>query len=369
LTAFHLARQGADVVLLERGEVAGGATGAAVGVLSPPLRQPYHQTVHEKGRDTARTLWDFALRSIASLADLIETEGATAETDLDLSGGLVLAEPHTLHQVENSYRALEADGFPVRWLDRDQVRERCRGQGFSGGYLIERGGGLDPAATARFLARLATRLGARVFENVDVTGVEQTAGGLVCHVGERRLRCGAVVYATHIDVRRFSSFLGREVVPIRGQGFATEPVGDRRFTGSLTTHWKLNVWLQRGDGRVVVSGWRHDAWDRAYGQADPALDPGLQADLADWFHIAFPDVPLRIRSRWSGVFGWTGDFLPLVGEVPTGVREFVVSGFSGGGLPFAFECGRAVAHMIGHRAPVPGAVLFSPQRFSRRSVG
>ena len=57
------------------------------------------------------------------------------------------------------------------------------------------------------------------------------------------------------------------------------------------------------------------------------------------------------------------DYLPLVGPLPGAPDELVISGFSGGGLPFAFECGRVLAHAVAGREPVPGGALFNPRRF------
>jgi glycine/D-amino acid oxidase-like deaminating enzyme len=89
----------------------------------------------------------------------------------------------------------------------------------------------------------------------------------------------------------------------------------------------------------------------------------MQEALLTWFRHAFPDVRLRVTGRWSGIFGWTADYMPMVGPLPGLSDELVIAGFSGGGLPFAFGCGRMVADMIVGRDPGPEAVLFSPRRF------
>ncbi|MEJ2207271.1 MAG: FAD-dependent oxidoreductase, partial [Gemmatimonadota bacterium] len=80
--AYHLAASGVRVMLLERDVVGGGATGTAVGVLLPPLFQPFHETVRFRGGRVARTVWEFALRSVAGLVDLLEGRGAAAATGL-----------------------------------------------------------------------------------------------------------------------------------------------------------------------------------------------------------------------------------------------------------------------------------------------
>ena len=83
-----------------------------------------------------------------------------------------------------------------------------------------------------------------------------------------------------------------------------------------------------------------------------------------WFEQAFPDLGKpEVTGRWSGIFGWTADYLPLVGTLPGKANEMVIAGFSGGGLPLAFESGRLVAHAVAGEEPVPGASLFNPRRF------
>ena len=360
----HLAACGIDALLLERGRIGGGATAAAVGVLSPPLRQPYHETAHDRGAETARVIWSFAERSVRGLGEALEALGAAGEAGLDLSGGHLLAEPHTDHEVRDSFEALEAAGFPVAWLEPDEVRERCGGRGFTGGYRLAGGGSLSPGPTARALVRGAVEAGARALELVTVEEVERHEGDLLCVTGQGVVSCEIVVYATHTDSRRFSRLLGEEIVPIRGQALSAALPEGFGCGGSWATHWKLNVWRRGPDDTLWLGGWRHDAWDRAYRKTRPRVDSRLQIDIRSWYETAFPSAaPLEILDEWSGIFGWTADYLPLVGTLPGTSREMVISGFSGGGLPFAFESGRLIAHAVAGRDPVEGAALLSPGRF------
>jgi glycine/D-amino acid oxidase-like deaminating enzyme len=364
---YHLAKAGEDVVLLERGSIGGGATSAAVGVLSPPLRQPFHETVRFAGPEAAKVLWQFAQRSIDGLAAVLTSRKEDESSELDLSGGYVLAEAHSLHEVEDAYRALEAADLPVAWMDPGEIRSMFPfAKGFTGAIKILGGGAIAPGPTTQALADAAAAEGATVLEDVDVNAIVRDTDGFRIDTDRGEMRCKRVVHATHVDIRRFSPFLKQEVVPIRGQGFRTAPM-ERVFHGAFATHWKLNVWRQDAEGRLMVSGWRHDAWSRSYGQDSPELDPRLQTDLVRWFESTFSGLgPLDVRDRWSGVFGWTADFLPLVGAIPgAGDGEYVTSGFSGGGLPFAFEAGRIVACMVTGSEPPIGSAVFDPARFDR----
>ncbi len=364
--AYHLARAGLDVTLLERKRVGEGATGAAVGILAPPLRQPFHETARFLGAEAAAEIWRFALRSVAGLAGLLEERDASARTGLDLRGGYVLAEPHTQHDLERACEALVSASLPVECLSADKVRAVTRGRGFTGGFRIDGLGALRPEATARALALAAADLGATIVQEAAVQGVGKNGDLFDVATTGGSLEAKHVVYAAHIDSGRLAPHLAREVVPVRGQGFVTAPM-PIRFRGAFATHWKLNVWRQDPAGRLLVSGWRHDAWERSYRETAELVDTHLQGDLQRWFEAAFPDLaPLEIEHRWSGVFGWTADFLPIVGRLPDSPNELASTGFSGGGLPFAFECGRILAHTLADLEPVPGAALFDPARFSQR---
>lgn len=362
--AYHLASEGIETLLIERDRVGEGATGAAVGVLSPPMRQPFDETVHFRGPDIARRVWEFALRSVKGLGALLIERGEAEEAGLDLSGGHVLADAHSLHQVEQSYRALAQASLPVTWLSGEEVRSVCHGRGFLGGYRIEGGGAIAPTPTVRALARAARYAGASILEGVEVHDARRTESGFVVETSAGEVRSEMVVYATHVDTRRFSSFLRDEIVPIRGQAMVTAP-GTAAFRGSFATHWRLNVWRSDAEGRLVLGGWRHDAWDRAYWKTRPEVDPILQDGLQGWFEATFPDrAPLRVERRWSGIFGWTADYLPMVGPLPGRTGEMVIAGFSGGGLPFAFEAGRVIARIASGGERVEGTELFNPRRFT-----
>lgn len=359
----NLARAGVKGLLVDRGQAGEGATSAAAGVLAPPVRQPFHETVRDRGLERAREIWAFAQRSVEGLAAALEGMGAAEEAELDLRGGHVLAEPHTESEVRDACRALAEAGFPVEWLESNQVQEVTGGHGFLGGFRLAGTGSVNARNATRALIRDATRLGATAVEGVNVREVVRRDGGLVASHEDGEIRASMVVYATHTDSRRFSALVGDEIVPIRGQGLRVRISGIPEPRGSFSTHWKMNVWRGCADGTLAVSGWRHNAWDRSYWKSRPELDDRLQSDLEAWLGITFPEAAVEVLGRWSGIFGWTSDYLPLVGPLPGSPDEMVVCGFSGGGLPFAWESGRILASAIAGGTTPEGASMFNPRRF------
>lgn len=363
-TLYHLAQEGVEALLLERGSIGAGATAAAVGILSPPVRQPFHEMVRFRGAETASRIWRFALDSVAELGEALVAEGADGAAELDLSGGTVLAEPHTMNAVKDAYEALSRAGFSVRWIESGAVREQVLGRGFSGGYVIEGLGSINPGEAARALVAAACRRTGTALEGVSVERVERREGGHVCVTNRGEVRARSVVYAAHTEGSAFVPLVRLTVVPVVGQALSGRIGGGVRFQGAYATDRKLNVWRSTADGRLALSGWRHDAWDRAYKRTSSALDAHLQDDLEAWFSHAFPSARLTDVTRWSGIFGWTADYLPLVGALDGSGSEVVIAGFSGGGLPFAFGAGRVAAIAASGGDPPEGAELFDPLRFA-----
>ncbi|KAJ3482508.1 hypothetical protein NLG97_g7550 [Lecanicillium saksenae] len=78
----------------------------------------------------------------------------------------------------------------------------------------------------------------------------------------------------------------------------------------------------------------------------------------------------EIRTMWTGIMGFTGDRLPLVGQVPEEVTqrgrgEWMAAGFNGYGMSLCWACGEAVAKMvlgIDVADFLPGAFLVTTER-------
>lgn len=64
------------------------------------------------------------------------------------------------------------------------------------------------------------------------------------------------------------------------------------------------------------------------------------------------DQKPEIRKVWSGIMGFTPDFMPWVGRLPSSIThrqgdgEWIAAGFNGFGMPLCWGCGEAIAKMI-----------------------
>jgi glycine/D-amino acid oxidase-like deaminating enzyme len=110
---------------------------------------------------------------------------------------------------------------------------------------------------------------------------------------------------------------------------------------------------QRPDGRVVVGGMRTRDERGEVGTAD-TLHPGIQDALGELVERHMPWARgARIDHRWSGTLGYSTDGLPVVGPVAGMSRVFVLGGYGGHGMGWAFKCAQLLTRRMRDGEPVP----------------
>jgi len=156
-TAWQLAERGAEVLLLERGHLASGATRRSQGLLLEPEVDPMQPLFAESNR---------------LYGHLAERAGLDLALDREPIGTLFLATSEA--QLERLAENVPADG---RLLDRDAVLEAEPGLAptVSGGLLLPGGRRTDPAALTAAAAEMARQSGAEIRCHVDVKRVSPGA--------------------------------------------------------------------------------------------------------------------------------------------------------------------------------------------------
>jgi len=155
--AFALARRGARVTLVERAELAAGASGRNHGlVLSPgdPVLAP------------------LAGSTLSLYREIVEDAPVPLRLDAEAIGVLVLAGEDDREQALGAAEAdaARACGVPVEELDAGGIREAEPGVASTlvQGWLLDDGRRLDPAALTVSLALLARGAGADIRRNLTV---------------------------------------------------------------------------------------------------------------------------------------------------------------------------------------------------------
>jgi glycine/D-amino acid oxidase-like deaminating enzyme len=215
---------------------------------------------------------------------------------------------------------------------------------------------LEPARWVRTLAAAAVAAGATLHERSPVIAIEPRAGGWRAVTAAGAVTAGAVVVACDGLIPRLVPELSGIVYPVRGQMLATAPIADPVI--GLPTHSDHGfVYAQpTPDGRLAIGGCRFADLEAEYTDADRPTRPVQQA-LERFMAERMGLAGVRISHRWAGVMGFSGDLLPVVGEVPGRPGVHVAGGYSGVGNVQGFVCGRMLADaLLGRSHPLAPAL-------------
>jgi glycine/D-amino acid oxidase-like deaminating enzyme len=360
--AYYLAREGSDVLLIDRGEINGQASGRNAGslhvqMLSHFLRQDDPQATELAGRSLGLHLAGVAEWSLLAgeVPDPIE---------MHVDGGLMVAtnpaeRERLLHKVELEQRL----GIPVTLLDSEALAERAPylAPGLLAAAFCAAEGRLNPALATPAIARAAIRFGARLCPQRRLLGLTCSAHGFLAHTEQGSIHAGKVINAAGPWADEVAAMLGFQmpVERIVLQMNVTEPVP--RFLPHLVQHVGARLTLkQASNGNVIIGG----GWQGYLDQADQAqlsLE-SIRGNLA----VACAVVPclsgLHLLRTWPGIVGRIGDGNPVLGAMP-GMPGFLQALGIPNGYTLGPICGRLLAELVAGRAPSHDISQFSPQRF------
>jgi sarcosine oxidase subunit beta len=322
--AYHLALAGAgDVVLCDRGEIAGGSTSRAMG----GVRQQF---------STAPEV-ELARESIAFFEEL-------GEPFFHQVGYLFLATTEDgLAALEARVLLQEALGVAVERVDASIVRGLVVDD-VLGAAFGPKDGTADPAAVARELVRRAAELGVEVRAGTGAAELASRADTVVIACGPWSAALGAQL-GVELPVR-----------PLCRQLLLTSPLelpDGLPLVVECETGFHFRA---RGDALVLAMNDAAPRWG-----FETAVDGAVFADRLERLVRRFPPAAgATIADAWAGLYDMTADAHPIIGRIGDGV--YAACGFSGHGFMQSPAVGRALAEEI-----LTGASSFdlSPFRLDR----
>jgi sarcosine oxidase subunit beta len=361
-TAYHLARQGAKLLLLQAGDLGGGTSAACSG----------RAQVAEGHLDPLNLR--LIIEGLARLETLEEELGAVFEWRRAGFLALISAQ-HLWDKWTERSAILTAAGIPTKVLDRQALQEvepYLNTEDFLGAaYAVE--GLLNPFLFCWAYARAARRHGANLHPRTPVTALRVEgrrvtavqAGGEWFEAGRVALMCGAWT-------PQVARLAGAEVSTLCGhthaEAFITEPL-----SLPLYNTIELADFYERIHGReqAVAVGFSPDPHgalivteavtktDELHRRSSAWGLAGMAAELLRLYPAL---AGARVVRSWAIPTAFTPDDEPIVGWLPERDNLFVAAGFleTITAVPVASEW---IAGMIlGERTPLESA-LFAPDRF------
>lgn len=344
-TCYWLAKQGVRVALLERTALADGATGRNGGFVVAGPAEDYPDAIAHLGHETAKAIMKLTLQNRALLQQVLQEDEIVC--DYREPGTIRLALTETeVDALKREVKALQADGFPGEFLDRDQVQTSIQvplGPQIMGGRFLPEQGLLQSARLVQGLVYAALRRGAKAYQ-AEVVALLPERNHVGLQTSRGTLYADKVVVAANIWTSRLLSELTDIIVPVREQMLAYAPITTVFTTGVsaiVTTH---EYWQQTPDGTILLGGCGSVAPGEDIGVWESRPTRVVQEAIEQVLPRLFPTLPpLHVRHRWAGLLDYTTDSAPIVDYGPHMSNVFFACGFSGHGMPFGLPFGQLLA--------------------------
>jgi gamma-glutamylputrescine oxidase len=336
---YFLRKRGIDAVILEKGIVAGAATGRNTGFMISGLGEHYAGSVAFWGRAQAAEITRIHLRNQDRFAAIAAEH--RIQCDLERSGSFAVAidsaEEELLRQ---SCALLKEDGFSCDFFPASEMNRALGSAGFLGGTFNPHDGHVDPVRLVRGVAKILDDSGCRIFENSPVIRLSANRGSWVVETPKGSIEVARLFLASNAWLPGLRH--GLPIEPVRGQCLAVLPSPGARIAEiPCLTNYASEYW--RGAGEHVLFGGmrRFDTPGEDAGVSAP-----VQGAIEGFYLRHFPRLQNSpVTHRWSGLMAYTPDGLPLIGRLPDEENAFVSSGYTGHGFGYAFLAGEWLAEL------------------------
>jgi glycine/D-amino acid oxidase-like deaminating enzyme len=362
--AYYLAKLGVEVTLLERNDLNREASGTNAG--SFHFQIALHQlTKNISGAEEKRLSDEVRLQlDAAILWDNLEKE-LEADLGVHFTGGFMVAETQEELKVLREKQSIENKaGLETHVLTGDEMRSFAPylAPDLSGIAYCPREGHANPLLVGPTYAFRAMEMGAKIRTGCEVQKIEIIDSALSrqfkLHTSKGIIGCKRVVNASGAWTAELSMQLGINL-PMGLSGLHVNVTEPREFfLKSMVQHIGRRLTLKQTANNtfIIGGGWpsRPEKFPNRYSN--------YWASAAGNTAVAVRVLPMlkdvRLLRVWSGVWAYTKDFKPILGE------SVKVPGYHVAMVPTGFTLGPMVAKILAEYMHSPANKNIIPKEFS-----
>lgn len=344
--AYHLAKRKIKAVLLERDNLASGASKACDGLVFLQSKKP---GVH----------LELALASKKKFDHLKE------ELDFDIEyknhGGMVIIENEQELQAMKRFVKKQQDiGLNVSLLDTDQSRkmEPALSEKILGSTFSPLDGQVNPMLLTYAFIRAAKKLEAKVLTHVEITGIKLKSGKVRSIITTKgQITTDTIVNATGADAESIGRLvdLNIPIKPRRGQILVTEAAPQFLGRGLLSAGYiaaKFDPALAKTHG-VGISMDQTSSGNLLLGSTREFVGfdkrttyEGITNILRNTSKIIPRLKNMHIIRSFAGLRPYTPDGLPILGKIQDIEGFIMAAGHEGDGMALSPITGELIAELI-----------------------
>ena len=347
--AYHLSRAGLSVVLLEKGGLTSGASGACSGKIWLGTKKP---GLH----------LHLAQLSLQLTQEFIDC--SPGQVECEKGGEMLLIESESeLDDMQAFVENQKKVGIDIRLLDRKETQRIQPGVSdtIAGATYSPVGLSINPMSLVYALAGKAEQSGARILRNTLVRSIEVASKRIhSVTTDQERIRTDFVVNATGVNAPEIGQMVGLTIpiTPLQGEKMVTEQIAPIVHIPSTEAGY---ITIKRNPDRVkqldrsgVTCGISQSERGNVYiGASKQFVGPITTNSLDGIKTLAlrairfFPSLAgVKIIRAYAGLRPHTPDGLPIVGEVD-GLKGFIMAaGHGGDGIALSMITGQIIEHII-----------------------
>ena len=362
-TAYHLAKMGKEVLLLEKAQLTSGSTWHAAGLVGQ-LRSNANIT----------QLLGYSIE----LYDRLEEETGQA-TGWKMNGGLRLAcNQERWTEVKRQATTAHSFGLDMQLLSPQEAQDLWPLMDIGdvvGAAFLPTDGQASPSDIAQALAKGARASGAQLVENCPVSKIVTEKGKLAgVRTPQGDITCEKLVLCCGQWTRELAATIGVTVplVSVEHQYMITEPFGVPSDLPTLRDPDRLTYYKEEVGG-LVMGGYEPNGIPWAQKGIPDPFDFQLLESNFDHFEqlveLSLPRVPklaeAGIKQLLNGPESFTPDGNFIIGEAPEMSNVFVGAGFNAFGIASGGGAGMALAEWVANGAPPYDLWSADIRRFGR----
>ena len=344
-----------DIVVIERTRVADGGTGRNGGFVAASITHGFGNGL-SRWPDELPALLALGQRNLEDIETFVKLN--RLECDFQRAGEIhVAVADHQVGELRQTVQDMQAFGLSVDFMDQEAIQRHIHSPTYLAGLRDPDSVALvDPARLAWGLLATARLRGIRVFENTEITSLDDEHDRVVLSTQFHRITAQRAVFATNAFPSLIPAVRHR-VVPVYDYVLMTEPLSD--------TQWRDLGWSEReglsdagnqfhyyrptADGRILWGG-----YDAIYHPGN-GFGPQFENDddayqrLATHFLQTFPQLEnIRFTHAWGGAIDTCSRFTAFWGTEAAGKVAYV-AGFTGLGVGASRFAGQVILDLLdGH---------------------
>jgi gamma-glutamylputrescine oxidase len=314
-------------VLIEANRIGWGASGRNGGFISAGYSLPPFDIVKKVGESHAQELYGLTQSAMTLIRKRMDgVEGDLLDPNMGLLNVSWFNETEKVRSYAERMNAVFGEKF--EFWPRERVREYYTTERYHDAYFKPGGLIANVLKYTGHVAKLASNLGAGVYEKSPVTKVKKVNDQWHVKTRKGTVIADQVVYCCSAYIGNLKMKLANATLPVATYVLLTEPLGDRMQTavralhGASDNRTSSNYYRPLPDGRLL--------WGGRVSMFHPSQEALKVVMMKDLLHV-YPQLKgIKAEVAWGGYMGYTKHKMPQIGKLKDG--SWHCQGFCGHGM-------------------------------------